>query len=245
MESPFLQTQGVLRYIGLFLSGICHQLPEHSLFWGGQQVPLCARCTGTYLGALLGFVHVWRKGRIRASKLPPTKLLIIAVMAGILWVVDGLNSYYQFLTGDTGLYPPNSALRILTGMGMGLSLSFVVIPTFNLIAWRDADEQRAINSPRELGTLALQAATLAIVLQSGLAILYWPLFIAETLSVLFMLTVVNGAMVIIFLQRTNQAARWSQITLPLALGLALTLLEVGGIAWVRVWLTYVLPTFIP
>ena len=28
----------------------CHRRPERSFFWKGKQLPLCARCTGLYLG---------------------------------------------------------------------------------------------------------------------------------------------------------------------------------------------------
>ena len=41
---------GVLFPLGHF---ICHQRPERSFFIGGQQLPVCARCTGLYLGAAL------------------------------------------------------------------------------------------------------------------------------------------------------------------------------------------------
>jgi len=30
----------------------CHRLPERSFFWKGEQFPVCARCTGIYLGYL-------------------------------------------------------------------------------------------------------------------------------------------------------------------------------------------------
>lgn len=30
----------------------CHKKPERSLFWKGKKFPLCARCTGIYLGYL-------------------------------------------------------------------------------------------------------------------------------------------------------------------------------------------------
>src|SRR3954465_2024069 len=32
---------------------ICHQRPERTFFVHGQQMPVCARCTGLYLGAAL------------------------------------------------------------------------------------------------------------------------------------------------------------------------------------------------
>ena len=32
----------------------CHQLPERSFFWRGRQFPVCARCTGVYIGEIAG-----------------------------------------------------------------------------------------------------------------------------------------------------------------------------------------------
>ena len=35
---------------------ICHQLPERSFYFGGAQLPVCARCTGLYAGAAIAAV---------------------------------------------------------------------------------------------------------------------------------------------------------------------------------------------
>lgn len=32
----------------------CHQRPERSFFYRGKQFPVCARCTGVFIGELLG-----------------------------------------------------------------------------------------------------------------------------------------------------------------------------------------------
>ena len=40
--------------VRFFLSGVCHQIPDHSLAIGGQALPLCARCTGAFLGIVGG-----------------------------------------------------------------------------------------------------------------------------------------------------------------------------------------------
>ena len=32
----------------------CHQMPERSFFWRGKQFPVCARCTGVFVGYLMG-----------------------------------------------------------------------------------------------------------------------------------------------------------------------------------------------
>src|SRR5262245_40935798 len=38
--------------------GVCHQLLSHSLIIGGHPLPVCARCTGIYLGALVTWVFL-------------------------------------------------------------------------------------------------------------------------------------------------------------------------------------------
>ncbi|MBQ6825277.1 MAG: DUF2085 domain-containing protein [Clostridia bacterium] len=48
-------------YIGS-LSG-CHQIPERSFYYKDKQFPICARCTGAFLGYFIGavtynFLHV-------------------------------------------------------------------------------------------------------------------------------------------------------------------------------------------
>ncbi|MBQ7399765.1 MAG: DUF2085 domain-containing protein [Clostridia bacterium] len=36
--------------------GGCHQLPERSFFIKGYQFPVCARCTGVFIGYVLGII---------------------------------------------------------------------------------------------------------------------------------------------------------------------------------------------
>jgi len=49
---------------GLF----CHQDPARSAAFGGQPLPLCLRCTGLYLGALLGLGGLLVSGRTLGSR---------------------------------------------------------------------------------------------------------------------------------------------------------------------------------
>lgn len=39
----------------------CHQLPERSFFYHGRQFPVCARCTGVFIGEILGIIlfKIW------------------------------------------------------------------------------------------------------------------------------------------------------------------------------------------
>jgi uncharacterized membrane protein len=37
----------------------CHKLPERSFFYKGKQFPVCARCTGIYVGYLIFIPLLW------------------------------------------------------------------------------------------------------------------------------------------------------------------------------------------
>ena len=39
---------------------VCHRISERSFTFAGRPLPLCARCSGTYLGALAGLIVLAR-----------------------------------------------------------------------------------------------------------------------------------------------------------------------------------------
>ena len=49
-------------------SGICAQMPSHSFFPGGQELPLCSRNTGIYLGFIVTLVTLFATGRGKSAK---------------------------------------------------------------------------------------------------------------------------------------------------------------------------------
>ena len=49
-----MEVHSTLMFLGK-LSG-CHQLPERSFFIRGRQFPVCARCTGVFLGYICGLI---------------------------------------------------------------------------------------------------------------------------------------------------------------------------------------------
>jgi uncharacterized membrane protein len=240
MESPFVHATGLLRIVGLFLSGICHQLPEHTLSLAGVPMPFCARCTGTYLGALLALTNVCLKGRWRASRLPPLRVLAVLGLFVAFWAVDGLNSYWHFLSGNALLYVPNNGLRLATGLGQGLALSIVVFPLLNATLWQNSDPRQSVATLGELSGIVLQLIALALLLLTGAGMLLYPALLVDVLSVLLLLGLVNTMIVILVLRRENRAQGWRQAVFPLSLGLLLAIGEVSGIALVRAMLWNVL-----
>ena len=207
-------------------SGICHRLPDHSIFLGGRQLPLCARCTGTYLGALLGFTTMWALRRQRATEMPPTSVLILAVGFIVIMGVDGVNSYLSFFPNAPHLYTPHNWLRLTTGTLNGLAMSMIVLPVFNLTLWKRSSPQRAISSLKELGLMLAVAAVIVYAVQLQIPVLLYPVALLSVLSVLLMLTLVNSMIVMIIIRREAMAEIWRDAVLPLALGLVSTLAEI-------------------
>ena len=113
----------------------CHQIDSRSLYLNGNQMPVCARCTGLALGFVFGAVlflimipdpdpirmalsSVAGKKALGMSK---NKLIITSTILGILlmgpMVIDGL-------TQATFNYESTNIIRFFTGMSFGLG--FVV-----------------------------------------------------------------------------------------------------------------------
>jgi len=85
-------------------SRVCHQIDERSFHFGIRKFPLCARCTGIYIGFFVGMITVW------FFVFPPlfSSLLIL------LMIVDG---YIQLKTR----YESTNVKRFITGFLFGVA----------------------------------------------------------------------------------------------------------------------------
>ncbi len=216
---------------------ICHQIPERSFVLGGRPLPLCARCTGTFLGALVGLVAVVLRRRVRASRMPPVPALGLLVGFFALWAFDGLNSYLTLFPGAPYLYEPRNWLRLTTGMLNGLVLITITHPIWTYTLWRDVTDERVVRNVRELVTILPVVAVLILVVQAQFDWLLYPLAIVSTLGVVILLVLINSMIAAVVLRREGYARSWLQAAVPLSLGAALALLELGGMILLRSTLT--------
>jgi uncharacterized membrane protein len=152
---------GLLTQADLVGYAVCHRMERHSFLIAGRQLPLCARCSGTFLGALVGFFGqavVLR--RRRAAEFPPPFIIVILACFMLLWAADGLNSYLADIVNGPHLYEPHNWLRMTTGALNGLTMSALVYPVFNFTLWRNPVPKQAIRNLRDLGVLLLLEACL-------------------------------------------------------------------------------------
>jgi uncharacterized membrane protein len=236
----FVMPGGVLGHADLVGYAVCHRITERSFIVGGVQLPLCARCTGTYLGALSGFAVMYLLGRRRAANLPPVHILVIFVLFVAIMGFDGINSYLTLFPGLPHLYEPQNWLRLTTGTFEGIALAGVVLPIFNQTMWADATGERALRDWRELGVVMLGGAAMILIVLAEPPVLLYPLALLSSGSVLWMITLINSVLATILARRENRASSWRAAAPMLLVGLAMALVELSTIDFGRAYLTNLL-----
>lgn len=222
-----------MRLIEFFLSGVCHQIPERCFVYQGQPLPLCARCMGTFLGALAAMLTLALIGHGRRSQLPPRRLLLALALLVGFWALDGVNSAARLVLARPLLYEPSNTLRLLTGLGMGMGMGVLLYPIYHLVLWRHIEDRRALEEGWAVAPLLLVAALLAavILLWQSAPFLLWAVVAAAAAG--GVLALANGLLIALLLRHEGRAESWRGVVPYLALGLAAALVETGSLALIR------------
>jgi uncharacterized membrane protein len=85
----------------------CHRIPERSFFYKGKQFPVCARCTGIYIGYISIIVFALFRTYLPA-------IWSIALIIPIL--IDGITQV--FCNRES-----TNILRLITGIMFGIGIS--------------------------------------------------------------------------------------------------------------------------
>jgi uncharacterized membrane protein len=217
---------------------VCHRIDLRSFHLGDRQLPLCARCTGTFLGAIVGAVLLAMFGRGRSAAWPSNRILAVLAVTVVAWGLDGANSYALLFPRLPHIYPPQNWLRLTTGIFLGMAVALVFLPAVNQSLWKSPSSDPVIKNFRELLFFFLPAPVLiGLVLLENPIVLY-PLAVLSIMGILFLLTGVYTALVLMALRKEAQAEGWRQAWPVLAGGFMLALLQVYAIDAVRYSLTH-------
>ena len=228
--------QGALGKADAIGYSVCHRIDTRSFHLGSRQLPLCARCSGMFLGALLGLVYQSWLGR-RRSGMPPLKVAAVFGLMVLAFGVDGLNSYLHFFPGVPTLYEPQNWLRLVTGTGMGLGIAAVMHPVFHRTVWAAVDLRPSLGSLRSLGGMILLAGLIdGLVLTENPLILY-PLALASAGSVIVLLVMIYTIVWLMLFRQENRFTHLGQLSLALVGGFGLALLQIAVLDWVRFLIT--------
>jgi uncharacterized membrane protein len=221
---------------------VCHRIDARSFHLGNRQFPLCARCTGQYLGAMTGlaFQALNRRRRVGA---PPKRVIALLILLTGIYGIDGVNSYLHLppllkaFPGLPLLYEPNNVLRLLTGTGMGLVIAAAIYPAFTSTIYRQYDPAPAIPGLKLFFGMTMVAyAVSGLVLTNMIWILY-PLALISSLGVLVLLTMVYTMVLLMIFRQENHYDRMSQAVFPMLAALGVVLIQIGLFDTIRYLLT--------
>jgi uncharacterized membrane protein len=216
---------GLLGKADAIAYAVCHRIPSRSFFIGDRPIPLCARCSGMYLGALLGFLYQLRFGK--RGRMPALKMYAVFGVLLLAFTIDGVNSYLRFFPNAPSLYEPQNLFRLVTGTGIGLGIAAVLLPTFNQSVWVDWIPQRALSSWRQLAELLVLSALLVVLILSENPLALYPLAILGSLTVLLVLTLVYTVIWTMLLQQENRFRTLRELRPLLLAGFTTAMLQIA------------------
>jgi len=215
---------------------VCHRIDLRSFHLGDRQIPLCARCSGMYLGALLGLAYQWIVGR-RRTGIPSWKIIVPISLFVLAFIFDGVNSFLSLFPGAPVVYQPDNTLRLLTGTGMGLAIAILLYPAFNATVWRKTDPRPAMSSLRYFIALVLIAITMDVLVLVNNPIILYPLALISAAGVVVLLTMVYTMVFLMIFKVENRYNQFSKLIFAVIGGLTMALIQIGILDLVRYMFT--------
>lgn len=99
---------------------VCHQLPERSFVWAGRQWPVCARCSGLYLGAALGVVAWFLLRRVLAAQGFESRRLVTALL------IATAPTALSWASGALGFWDGTNVIRAAFALPLGVTAGALV-----------------------------------------------------------------------------------------------------------------------
>ncbi len=242
----YISPPGILGAADSLGYAVCHRLSSHSLhFLDGTQLPLCARCSGMYLGAVLGLAFQGITARKRGGN-PPWKIILPLAALFLAFGFDGVNSYVGLMKSISpgrldfipNFYTTTNTIRLLTGTGMGIVIAVALYPSFNQTMLQDWDPTPAIGDYRSLGLLLAAGLILDLLVLTNLDIVLYPAALISAGGVLLLLTTIYAMLWTMLTKHENQFLRIGAMWLPILAGLTVALVQITGTDLFRLWLTH-------
>lgn len=223
---------GKVRAIGY---AVCHQIESHSLTIGGKILPLCARCTGMFLGLLISISYLLSRERVGGT---PSKL-IIAVLSLFcaFFVIDGLNSSLTLLPNVTPVYQPNNLLRLFSGLLFGIALANLVLPLWNQTLWIDWQKIPIIKTWRRFVILICLVLVSGLLILLDIPFLFYPVAILSTTAIFIVLGMIYSLLWCIILKKENSLNQYRDGIRIFSIGLITAILQIGLMDLARYTLT--------
>lgn len=237
----WLTPPGFLGKLDAIGYAVCHRIAARSFHIHDRQVPLCARCTGMYLGSSFGLIYQFLQGK--KGKYPPIWMIILLGLFVVAFGIDGANSYLHFFPALDGLYEPQNWSRLVTGMGMGLAMSAAVVPAFHQTVWKDWRDESPFKTLKQAALFILLAAGLVLLTLTENIWVIFPVALISALGVYTLLVMIYTIAIVMLMKKDNAYSKLSEMKLPLLIGALLALAQIAlfdlaRYLWTGTWLGF-------
>jgi uncharacterized membrane protein len=239
----FLTPSGLLGKADAVGYAVCHRIDARSFHIHDTQFPLCARCSGTFIGAMLGLVFQSAFGR--KGKMPPVLVLVLFGVLALAWALDGSNSFLMLLPVGRSVYQTQNWTRLVTGTGMGLAISVILRPAFIQTIYKTWEDESVFDHWQPLVGLLLAAALLDVLILLEIPWILYPLALVGSLGVVVLLVIIYSMVWTMITNHENKYASLREAWVPMVAGYITALLQIGIIdllryIWTGTWAGFVM-----
>lgn len=227
---------GLFGKAGAIGYSFCHRIDSRSFHIGDIQFPLCARCSGMYLGALLALIFQILIGK-KHGGFPPKSIIAVLAIFLVAFAVDGGNSMLQYVLKDGLLYQTTNTTRLITGTGVGLGIGLILFPLFHQTVWVFYERKPVINNWKKFGLLIILAGILDLAILSDIHWLLYLLALLSAFSVFMILIILYTVLIVIITKQDNKFMSYSKLKLPLLLGFVVALGQIVVFDYLRFMMT--------
>jgi uncharacterized membrane protein len=240
----YIAPPGILGKLDALGYAVCHRIDERSFHIDGRALPVCARCSGMYIGAVLGLLFQALIAPKRGG-MPGWKVIIPLGVLFAAFAIDGSNSYLYLLkslsngpfAGIPNLYTPNNTLRLFTGLGTGLGIAAALYPSFNQTVFKDWDARPALDGTKSLGLLLVLAIVTGLLMLPEWPVILYPMAFISAGGILLVLSMVYSMIWLMLMREENVFERLRDVGFPMLAGLTVALIQITAIDLFRLWLT--------
>lgn len=98
----------------------CHRRPDRTLKFKGKYFPVCARCTGIYVGALFILLLHYFNLSVGLTYVKGKDLLFLLIILMLPTVIDGTTQLLKWRES-------RNWIRVMTGLFFGIGYGLVLI----------------------------------------------------------------------------------------------------------------------
>ena len=205
-------------------SSLCHQIPSHGFQTNGIPFPVCARCSGLYLGSFIGLAYGFLSGK--KTGLPKKEYLILLAVLFFLWGLDGANSFISDFINHPFLHTTTNTTRLVTGFGMGLLMATALATLFNTTIWKDGENTAVLRHPLQVVVYTLLCGIISLLPISNIPLLFTISAYIVIFTALGIISLLYTIFWVIIFRKENSFPTWKSLWGMLTAGFSTAMLQV-------------------